>query len=101
MHTLAVRPSSLLLSPPRILCLAHVDALPPLDRQIDSELVRLQRDGTLRAYWMEPPLLQPQAFGAESDVQRSTLGSSGREVRLWANEKGREISVGVRTGEGY
>ena len=35
--------------------------------------MRLQRDGSLRAYWMEPPLLQPQAFGAESDVQRSTL----------------------------
>ena len=47
--------------------------LPPLDRQIDSELVRLQRDGTLRAYWMEPPLLQPQAFGAESDVQQKLL----------------------------
>ena len=35
--------------------------------------MRLQRDGSLRAYWMGPPLLQPQAFGAESDVQRSTL----------------------------
>ena len=65
--------------------------LPPLDRQIDSELVRLQRDGTLRAYWMEPPLLQPQAFGAESDVQQKLLlnllqrGGSGGAVNASAS----------------
>ena len=51
--------------------------LPPLVRKLKRDRaqgeVRLQRDGTLRAYWLEPSLLQPQAFGAESDVQQKLM----------------------------